>query len=116
MLGNQFVAVHACIKLAGVAHKSADSIICRNRAEEEAALKECARESSADTADIRDLAETGLLDGVTTNPSLIHKAGRDFVEVVTEMIDLISGQRAYEVNSRVIKAADEMLGQTAMLR
>ncbi|HVV87728.1 MAG TPA: flagellar basal-body rod protein FlgG [Kofleriaceae bacterium] len=38
------------------------------------------------------------------------------VEVVTEMIDLITGQRAYEVNSRVIKAADEMLGQTAQLR
>ncbi len=38
------------------------------------------------------------------------------VNVVTEMIDLISGQRAYEVNSRVIKAADEMLGQTAALR
>ena len=38
------------------------------------------------------------------------------VSVVTEMIDLISGQRAYEVNSRVIKAADEMLGQTAALR
>lgn len=38
------------------------------------------------------------------------------VNVVTEMIDLISGQRAYEVNSRVIKAADEMLGQTANLR
>ena len=38
------------------------------------------------------------------------------VNVVEEMIDLISGQRAYEVNSRVIKAADEMLGQTAQLR
>jgi flagellar basal-body rod protein FlgG len=38
------------------------------------------------------------------------------VNVVTEMIDLISGQRAYEINSRVIKAADEMLGQTAQLR
>ena len=37
---------------------------------------------TADTAEIRDLAETGLLDGVTTNPSLIHKAGRDFLEVV----------------------------------
>jgi transaldolase len=32
---------------------------------------------TADTAEIRDLAETGLLDGVTTNPSLIHKAGRE---------------------------------------
>jgi flagellar basal-body rod protein FlgG len=38
------------------------------------------------------------------------------VKVVEEMIDLISGQRAYEVNSRVIKAADEMLQQTANLR
>jgi flagellar basal-body rod protein FlgG len=38
------------------------------------------------------------------------------VNVVEEMIDLISGQRAYEVNSRVVKAADEMLGQTAQLR
>lgn len=38
------------------------------------------------------------------------------VKVVEEMIDLISGQRAYEVNSRVIRAADEMLQQTANLR
>lgn len=38
------------------------------------------------------------------------------VNVVQEMIDLISGQRAYEVSSRVVKAADEMLGQTAALR
>lgn len=37
------------------------------------------------------------------------------VKVVEEMIDLISGQRAYEVNARVIKAADEMLQQTANL-
>ncbi len=47
---------------------------------------------TADTADIRDLAETGLLDGVTTNPSLIHKAGRDFLEVVTR--DLRDRRRA----------------------
>lgn len=38
------------------------------------------------------------------------------VNVVEEMVDLISGQRAYEINSRVIKAADEMLAQTAALR
>ncbi len=38
------------------------------------------------------------------------------VKVVEEMIDLISGQRAYEVNSRVIRAADEMLQQTANLK
>jgi flagellar basal-body rod protein FlgG len=38
------------------------------------------------------------------------------VNVVEEMIDLISGQRAYEINSRVIKAADELLAQTATLK
>jgi transaldolase len=37
---------------------------------------------TADTADIADLAATGLLDGVTTNPTLIHKSGRDFLDVV----------------------------------
>ncbi len=38
------------------------------------------------------------------------------VEVVEEMIDLIAAQRAYEINSRVIKAADEMLAEAAQLR
>ncbi len=38
------------------------------------------------------------------------------VQVVEEMIDLITGQRAYEVNSRVVRAADEMLQQAAQLR
>jgi len=38
------------------------------------------------------------------------------VQIVEEMIDLISGQRAYEINSRVIRAADEMLQQTANLK
>ncbi len=38
------------------------------------------------------------------------------VNVVNEMIDLIAGQRAYEVNSRVVKAADEMLSDVAQLR
>lgn len=38
------------------------------------------------------------------------------VKVVEEMIDIISGQRAYEINSRIIRAADEMLQQTANLR
>ena len=36
---------------------------------------------TADIADIKEMADTGLLDGVTTNPSLIKKAGRDFLEV-----------------------------------
>ena len=52
---------------------------------------------TADTAEIRDLAETGLLDGVTTNPSLVHKAGRDFIEVVKEICDIVSGPVSAEV-------------------
>ena len=52
---------------------------------------------TADTADIRDLAEAGLLDGVTTNPSLIHKAGRDFLEVVAEICGIVEGPVSAEV-------------------
>ena len=52
---------------------------------------------TADTADIRDLAETGLLDGVTTNPSLIHKAGCDFLEVVREIAGIVDGPVSAEV-------------------
>ena len=51
----------------------------------------------ADTADIRDLADAGLLDGVTTNPSLIHKAGRDFLEVVKEICGIVDGPVSAEV-------------------
>ena len=52
---------------------------------------------TADTADIADLAATGLLDGVTTNPSLIAKAGRNFLEVVAEICTLTSGPVSAEV-------------------
>ncbi|MCG7349616.1 fructose-6-phosphate aldolase [Sphingomonas sp. ACRSK] len=52
---------------------------------------------TADTADIRDLAESGLVDGVTTNPSLIHKAGRDFLEVVREICAITPGPVSAEV-------------------
>ena len=52
---------------------------------------------TADTAEIADLAATGLLDGVTTNPSLIHKAGRDFIEVMREICGLVAGPVSAEV-------------------
>jgi transaldolase len=52
---------------------------------------------TADTADIRDLAASGLVDGVTTNPSLIHKAGRDFLEVVKEICGIVDGPVSAEV-------------------
>ncbi len=55
-----------------------------------------------DTADIeaiRDLAATGLLDGVTTNPSLIQKSGRNFFEVLEEICDVISGPVSAETTA-----------------
>jgi transaldolase len=52
---------------------------------------------TADTADIADLAATGLLDGVTTNPSLIAKSGRDFLEVTKEICALVDGPVSAEV-------------------
>lgn len=54
----------------------------------------------ADTADIdaiRELASAGLIDGVTTNPSLIKKSGRDFAEVVAEIAGLVPGPVSAEV-------------------
>jgi transaldolase len=52
---------------------------------------------TADTADIAELAATGLLDGVTTNPSLIAKSGRSFLEVVKEICALTDGPVSAEV-------------------
>ena len=52
---------------------------------------------TAEIAEIRELAETGLLDGVTTNPSLIHKSGRDFIEVVREIAGIVPGPVSAEV-------------------
>jgi transaldolase len=52
---------------------------------------------TADTKEIADLAETGLLDGVTTNPSLIQKAGRDIMEVTKEICGLTHGPVSAEV-------------------
>ena len=48
-------------------------------------------------ADIRELNDYGLLDGVTTNPSLIAKSGRDFKEVIAEICALVEGPVSAEV-------------------
>lgn len=53
-----------------------------------------------DTADIDAIAElndTGMVDGVTTNPSLIKKSGRDILEVTREICDIVSGPVSAEV-------------------
>ena len=68
---------------------------------------------TADTNEIRDLAETGLLDGVTTNPSLIHKAGRDFLEVVREICGIVPGPVSAEV---VAAGHKEMMREADVLR
>ena len=52
---------------------------------------------TAEIADIQELAATGLLDGVTTNPSLIAKSGRDFIEVTREICGLTDGPVSAEV-------------------
>jgi len=52
---------------------------------------------TAEIADIRELQDTGLLDGVTTNPSLVKKSGRDFIEVVKEIASICPGPISAEV-------------------
>ncbi|SRR5690606_26085168 len=52
---------------------------------------------TADMAEIRDLAETGLLDGVTTNPSLVAKTGRPFLDVIAEICEIVPGPVSAEV-------------------
>ena len=63
---------------------------------------------TADVAAIAELNETGLLDGVTTNPSLIMKSGREFKEVIAENCDLVEGPVSAEV---VTKEAADMIAQ-----
>ena len=54
---------------------------------------------TADVADIRALAETGLVDGVTTNPSLIAKSGRKIAEVIAEICSITPGPVSAEVTA-----------------
>ena len=68
---------------------------------------------TADIDDIRELVETGLLDGVTTNPSLIHKSGRDFMEVTQEICGIVDGPVSVEV---VAAGHDEMMREAEVLR
>ena len=54
---------------------------------------------TAEVKDIRELADLGLLDGVTTNPSLIAKSGRAFKEVIAEICAIVEGPVSAEVVS-----------------
>ena len=67
---------------------------------------------TADVAEIRELEATGLLDGVTTNPSLILKSGRDIKEVLAEICDAVEGPVSGEV---VAMEADAMIKEGKLL-
>lgn len=54
---------------------------------------------TADIAEIRELVATGMLDGVTTNPSLVAKTGRKFVDVVAEICGIVAGPVSAEVTA-----------------
>lgn len=54
---------------------------------------------TAEIAQIRELAETGLVDGVTTNPSLIAKSGRPMAEVIKEICEVVPGPVSAEVTA-----------------
>ncbi len=68
---------------------------------------------SADTKAIAELAATGMVDGVTTNPSLVAKSGRDFKDLITEICSLTDGPVSAEVTAldaaTMLSEADELL-------
>ncbi len=68
---------------------------------------------TAEVKDIRELADLGLLDGVTTNPSLVAKSGRQFKEVIAEICGLVEGPVSAEV---VSLDYDGMMREAADLR
>lgn len=68
---------------------------------------------SADAAELKALAKTGLVDGVTTNPSLIAKSGRNFFEAIQEICAAVPGPVSAEV---VAQDAAGMLAEGRKLR
>ena len=67
---------------------------------------------TADVNEIRELNDLGLLDGVTTNPSLIMKSGRDIMEVTKEICDIVDGPVSAEVTATDF---DGMMKEAAVL-
>jgi transaldolase len=68
---------------------------------------------TADTAEIKSLASSGLLDGVTTNPSLIAKSGKRFVDVIAEICAIVPGPVSAEVAAIDF---DGMMAEARVLR
>ncbi|MGP8027431.1 MAG: fructose-6-phosphate aldolase [Acidocella sp.] len=68
---------------------------------------------TAEINEIRELAETGLLDGVTTNPSLIAKSGRKILDVIAEICDVVDGPVSAEVAATEYK---QMMKEAKVLK
>ena len=68
---------------------------------------------TADTAEIKSLAASGLLDGVTTNPSLVAKTGKKFVDVLADICALVPGPVSAEVAAPDF---DGMMAEARVLR
>jgi len=68
---------------------------------------------TADIAEIKSLAASGLVDGVTTNPSLIAKSGRKILEVIKEICDVVEGPVSAEVTAAEY---DPIMREAAVLR
>ena len=68
---------------------------------------------TANVEEIKEVSSWGILDGVTTNPSLIAKEGQNFAEVVTEITNLVDGPISAEVISLesegMVEEADELV-------
>lgn len=68
---------------------------------------------TADTADIKSLASSGLLDGVTTNPSLVAKTGKKFTDIIREICAIVLGPVSAEVAATDY---DGMMREASVLR
>src|SRR5512139_381312 len=67
---------------------------------------------TADVKEIREAAAMGLVDGVTTNPSLVAKTGRKFRDVLLEICDVVEGPVSAEV---VTLTCEEMMREAREL-
>ena len=67
---------------------------------------------TADVAAIKELNDLGMVDGVTTNPSLILKSGRDIIEVTREICNMVEGPVSAEV---VAEKAEDMIREGRLL-
>ncbi len=70
---------------------------------------------TADTDAIHELNELGMVDGVTTNPSLIHKSGRDIKEVIAEIANMVDGPVSAETVATDFETMVEEGHEVAML-